>query len=118
MKPARVTAHLAGAGLFAGGIAWALHQQLQYVLAAMFCGHSRPSPLWSVSVAAVVIVAVGAALSWLAVRSFAAEKEAEAEDAFRARRFVAKVAIMGALLFLFAIMLQAAAIFYLPLCTG
>jgi cytochrome b subunit of formate dehydrogenase len=118
MKAARITAHLAGAGLFAGATAWALHQQTEYVIAAMVCNSGAILPMWTISAAALLILVTGAILSWLAIRSFAAEKQIEAHDRFRARRFLASVAMMGALLFLFALVLQIAAVLYLPVCTG
>jgi hypothetical protein len=118
MKAARITAHLAGAGLFAGAVAWALHQQIQYVLAALFCGRPSPASLWMVSAVAIAIVLFGTVLSWLTIRAFAGETQDETGDYYRPRRFLAIVAFMAAALFLFAIMLQLAATFYLPLCTG
>lgn len=118
MKAARITAHLAGGGLFAGAVAWGLHQQVQYVLGSLFCGHSSSAALWIVTAAALAVLVAGALASWFVLRSFAAEKDVERQDGFRARRFLANLALMGAALFLFAIVLQAVAVLYLPLCTG
>jgi hypothetical protein len=118
MRAARITVHIAGAGMFAGAVAWALHQQVQYVLAALLCGRPSPAPMWIASAAGIAIVLVGAALSCLTIRIATREKDAEVQDGLRARRFFATVSIMAAALFLFAIVLQLAATFYLPMCTG
>jgi hypothetical protein len=95
-----------------------LHQQLQYVLAALLCGSRSNARLWIVCGVALAILAACGLLSFIALRSFAAEKHSAGEDRFRARHFLAGIGIMGAVLFLFAVLLQLAALFYLPLCTG
>jgi hypothetical protein len=117
MKPASISAHVAGAGLFGGAIAWALHQQIGYVIAAWSCGNA-PLFQWIVSGAAIAILSFGALLSGLALRRFRATPQTPALGPFRARRFLAVVAILAALLFLFAILLQAAAFLFLPGCVG
>jgi hypothetical protein len=118
MKASRITAHIAGAGLFAGAVGWGFHQQLQYVLAALLCRNDAIARLWIVSAVAFLTVVVGGILSWAAARVLAAEQNYEGRDALRARHFMAGVGIMGALIFLFAVALQAAALLFLPVCTG
>jgi hypothetical protein len=118
MKASRITAHVAGAGLFTGAAAWGFHQQLQYVLAALLCRNDAIARMWIVSAIALLIVILGGLLSWAAIRSFASETGFEAQDGLRARHFMAGVGTMGALIFLFAVVLQAIALLFLPVCTG
>jgi hypothetical protein len=106
-------ASLAGAGLFAGAAAWALHQQAGIIIASWNC-ETASDPIWqSGGLAATLLlvgaIASGAALSatrWLRV------------DAGRPRRFLATVSLMAIALFFFAIALQVCAALFLPGCAG
>lgn len=105
-------ASFAGAGLFAGAFAWALHQQSGYVLASMVCSR-RSFTIWAVSALAVVLLVCGALVSWRALRQ---NMGAEDVQLARPRRFMASIGLMACLLFLFAILLQASALLFLPSC--
>jgi hypothetical protein len=100
------------AGLFGGALAWGIHQQVGYLIASWAC--ERPaSAIWLTGIIAIVILLVGAALSVTALRRLSGGTEAG-----RPRHFLGLVSIMTSLLFLFALVLQAAAALFLPGCVG
>lgn len=116
VKPTRITAPIAGAGLFGGGLALALHQEINFAIVAWACESQPTAFLWCTALTFVLLVA-SALLSWLAVRRIGGlGVEAEAQDNFRSRHFLAVVSLFGAALFLFAMALQSAAILFLPEC--
>jgi ABC-type nickel/cobalt efflux system permease component RcnA len=114
MKP--VAVHVAGAGLFAGAAAWAMHQQAGYIIAAWACGTATRN-LWLVGAAALILLTMGAWLSWRALQSLAID-HANNIDSLRPRTFLALIGLMAAPLFLFAVFLQAGAPLFLPGCIG
>jgi hypothetical protein len=114
MKPTSV--HLAGAGLFLGAGAWALHQQTSYIIASWLCGTAAGS-LWIVSAAALLLLAVSIWLSWSALRAVVIDSSPSTVFR-RPRHFLAVVGLLAALLFLFAVFLQASAALFLPGCAG
>ncbi len=105
-------ASFAGAGLFAGAFAWALHQQTGYILASMVCSKSSYA-IWAVSALGVSLLLCGALISWRAMRQ---KEDGPADNVVRPRKFIASVGLMACLLFLFAILLQASALLFLPSC--
>jgi hypothetical protein len=118
LKPAYVTAHVAGAGLFGGGLALSLNQQLNFFIASWACEKNADAIAWS-TICAVALLLASATLSWLAVRRIGSlGSAAEFQDNLRSRRFLAQVSLMGAALFLFAVAIQAAAAALLPECVG
>ena len=117
MKSGSITAHLAGAGLFAGAAAWSLHQQSDYIIASWVCGGAG-AKLWLAGAVALILLLGGAWLSWHALRSLAADSDAMNTDPLRPRHFLAMVSVLAAVLFLFAIFLQAGAALFLPGCIG
>jgi len=52
------------AGALAGPIAWALSQQVTYLLATLDCSYGRDFPLSPVMVATLLLALGGGALSW------------------------------------------------------
>jgi hypothetical protein len=114
MTAGRLVAALAAAGLFAGAAAWALHQQAGYILAGGLCRGTGPSVL-VLDVAVAAILAVGAWVSWMALRRRPGPAR-DGPEAIRPRQFMATVALMGAALFGFAIALQIAAWLFLAPC--
>jgi hypothetical protein len=107
--------HLASAALFAGAAAWFLQQQAGYVIASWAC-HYDVEPIWLLTAVGFVLLLTGGWFSWQALRPDTATNAHS--DIWRPRRFMALVALMGALLFLFAILMQAAAALFLPGCVG
>lgn len=108
----RAAGFMSGAGLFAGATAWALHQQAAYITASWSCGTNAAPRIWLSSVAGLVVLLAGLFLSVVALRRRGLPEKV------RPRRFLAVIGILGALLFLFALVLQAAAAFFLPGCIG
>ncbi len=113
MSP-RVTASFCSARLFAAAAAWALHQQAGYVLKGALTGGSAAPGIWISAAGAFSILFIGGLLSLIALRS----RLTDAAEKARPRRFLARVGVMAAALFLFAVALQAGAAFCLPGCVG
>ncbi len=118
MKERAIGIHLAGAALFAGAAAWTLQQQAGYVAASWICGPAAKLPVWLLTLAAVGLLLAGGWLSWQALRPLLGDIRVAESDVWRPRRFLSLVALMAALLFLFAIILQAGAAIFLPGCIG
>ena len=118
MKAPALGIRLAGTALFAGAAAWTLQQQAGYVAASWRCGPAAAGPVWILTAVAALILVLGGWLSWQALRPLLREHAVQAADALRPRVFLGIVALMGALLFFFTILLQAAAAFFLPGCVG
>jgi hypothetical protein len=117
MKERAIGIHLAGAALFAGAAAWTLQQQGGYIIASWSCRYDI-GPIWALTLAALVITGAGGWLSWRALQPLLSDIRVGESDLWRPRRFLALVALMAGLLFLFAILMQAAAALFLPGCTG
>ena len=100
---------LAAIALFAGAAAWALHQQTGYIVAAWACTNA-PQGVWLSGAAAFALLAIGGGISWRAL--------VRARSTSPARHFLASVALLAALVFAFALLLQIAAPFFLPGCVG
>jgi hypothetical protein len=113
MMNTRTRFWLSGAGFFAGPAAWALHQQIGYMLVPVSC-QARTMLVPIVTLLAVVLALAGSYLSWMPWR--AAEAGESAADAIRARRFLAILSAWSAALFAFAILLQGAATLILNGC--
>jgi hypothetical protein len=113
MTAVRIAAPIAAGGLFAGALAWAFQQQASYVVASVSCANGQRN-LWIVAALALLLLAAGFALSASAIRAF--PDAGSEESGGRPRRFLAQVGIMAAAVFLFALLLQIAAFFFLPVC--
>jgi ABC-type nickel/cobalt efflux system permease component RcnA len=107
---------LIGAALFAGAAAWTLQQQGGYIAASWVCGAAAGRPVWSLTAAALILLALGCWLTWRPLRRLLAGDART--DAAQPHRFLGLVALMAAALFLFAILLQAGAVLFLPGCLG
>jgi hypothetical protein len=118
MSERTIAIHLAGTALFAGAAAWALQQQGGYIVASWLCGNAATVPVWLLTFTAFVLLAGGGWLSWQALRPLLSDIRVNASDLWRPRRFLSLVALMAALLFLFTILMQAAAALFLPGCVG
>lgn len=102
---------LVGIGIFAGAFAWMLHQLTAYVIASMVCTQ-RHYAIWGISLLCFGLIAAGSAISWNAVRQTQEREGAVSQT----RMFIASIAIMACLLFVFAITLQASALLIIPSC--
>lgn len=104
---------LAGAGLFAGAAAWALHQQAGIIIASWSCEESTKY-IWVSGLLAGILLVGGGVISGAALGA----TRWLTEDAGRPRRFLATISCMALGMFLFALVLQVAAAFFLPGCVG
>ena len=112
MMSARRRFWLSGLGFFAGPGAWALHQQIGYMLVRASClNHTLLVPI--VTHITVVLALAGGYFSWMPWR-YAAEDHAG--DSLRPYRFVAQLSALFAVLFAFGILLQGAAMLFLNSC--
>ena len=96
------------AGLIAGFVAWGTHQQALADALRFDCGAVSPPRAVVAAVLAIVLCAVGAALSWRVVRT-----EGHAGGG---HPFVAWLSILGAGIFALAILMQAMASLTVPGC--
>jgi hypothetical protein len=112
---ARAWASLAGVGLFTAVAAWALHQQAGYLLASWACEKAAIG-IWISGLLAVLLLLAGAILSSLSFKR--TQRGSLPQTAPRPRWFMAIIALMASALFLFALILQMAAPFFLPGCVG
>jgi hypothetical protein len=111
MKTGTLTA-AAAAALFGSAAAWALHQQIGYVLSSVACGQNSLA-IWLVTAFAFILLIAGALVSWRIIAPGNAGAKGGAP-----RPFLALIGIFASGLFLFAIFLQAAAVLFLPGCAG
>jgi hypothetical protein len=115
MKRSSIIAHLTAAAMFASAAAWALQQQVGYMLAAFAC-HRGNVLIWGVSVVVLVIFTAGMLVSWRGLRQEGGASGTDSLEEGRPRGFLAFVSLMLGAIFLFAILLQAAAAVFLPAC--
>jgi hypothetical protein len=106
---------LASAGFFIAPSAWALHQQLGYMLVPMSC-HTRVMIVPLVTLLTVALALGGGWLSWLPARSRETGAPSAQEGGVHLLRFLANLSLLFTALFLFAILLQGAAMFFLNGC--
>lgn len=95
----------AGAGLFIGGFAWTMSTVLGPAYADQTCA-KRMMISGGLAIAALVLVVIGALLSWRSSRLLQAINVAPAMPARSARIFFARVSLMAAGLFALAILYQ------------
>ena len=76
------------------------------------------APIWLLTAIAFIVLASGGWLSWQGLRPILLDDGVDNSAVWRPRRFISLVALMAALLFLFAILMQAAAALFLPGCVG
>jgi hypothetical protein len=98
----------AGAGLFIGAFAWGMSTVLGPAYADQSCA-MRTTISGALALAALVLVIIGALLSWHSSRLLHAINLAPAMPARNARIFLARISIMGAGVFALAILYQLAA---------
>ena len=117
MKERAIGIHLASAALFAGAAAWTVQQQGGFIIASWMC-HYDVGPIWLLTAIAFVLLLGGGWLSWQALGPLLSDVRIDSSDVWRPRRFISLVALLTALLFLFAILMQAGAALFLPGCVG
>jgi ABC-type nickel/cobalt efflux system permease component RcnA len=108
-----VALRLAAAALFASAAAWAIHQQAAYIASSWSCTHA-PEYVWLSALPAFFLLTAGSWISWRALRTTQSEESGRPQP----RYFLAQVALLGALIFAFALALQVIAPLFLPGCVG
>lgn len=91
-------------GLLAGPTAWALHMQANYSLVAWACKNGGEIVIHLVTVAALLITAVGAFAAWRAWQQGRAE---EADGEVSRTHFMGALGLLVSLMFLLVIIAQA-----------
>jgi hypothetical protein len=104
-----------GAGLFIGAFAWGMSTVLGPAYADQTCA-MRMMISGAMAIAGLVLVAIGALLSWRSTRLLHAINVSPAMPARNARIFFARISIMAAGLFALAILFQLAASFIFNGC--
>jgi hypothetical protein len=102
---------LSRAGFFAAPAAWAVHQQVSYMLVPVSC-ETRIMLVPVVTLLSVLVAIAGGYLSWMPWHR--AEQRKDGGDAIQ--RFLAQLSAAFAVLFAFAILLQGAATLFLNGC--
>jgi hypothetical protein len=109
MASARIERLMPWGGLVAGALALALQQQILADLLHYVCTDERALGL-AIGAGAALLTIAGGAASYRAMRASSATLD------IGARRFVAKLSLIAAAFFLFAIALQTAAAVLAPPC--
>jgi hypothetical protein len=102
----------ASAGFFLAPAAWALHQQTSYMLVPVSCGQ-RAMILLLVTAGAAILALLGGYTAYTGWRALPEKAE---DRHLRVRRFLAGLSLLFTAIFLFAILLQAAAMLILNSC--
>jgi hypothetical protein len=113
MRTRTLTA-LSAIGLFLAAGSWALHQQIDYMLASMACSGGKAS-MWVATLVAGIVLAV-AAVTTLRLPRWRPGSQSGSDEIARPRQFLAAISLLAVLLFLFALFLQASATLFLPVC--
>src|SRR4051812_19242177 len=109
MASGRLSSLAAWSGLIAGVVAWGVHHQVLSDYLHFDCVRDERGMGLALGFGAALLAISGGVVSLRAWRA------APAQD-LGARRFIAQLSTMAALLFLFAIILQTAATWILPGC--
>jgi hypothetical protein len=99
------------AGLIAGALGWAVHQQALADLLYWDCSRSSPMLHALVTLLMTVLILVGLGWSWEAREGAARDGQRRDGD-----RVVAEISLGSGLLFLLTILVQALAAFLVPAC--
>jgi hypothetical protein len=105
----------ASAGFFIAPSAWALHQQLGYMLVPVSC-HARIMIVPLVTLIAAALALAGGWLSWRPARWRETAAPSASEGGAHLLRFLANLSLLFTALFLFAILLQGTATLFLNGC--
>jgi hypothetical protein len=96
------------AGLVAGSVAWALHQQVLADALRFDCAAVSPNRALVALALALVLCVAGAVISWRSIRGTG--------EASAGRAFVGWLSILGAGIFALAVAMQGMASFTVPGC--
>ena len=114
-SPLFATDDIAWLGLFAGPLAWAADEGISYALAGWSCAHGQFLLTHAVSIAALLLIAAGAILSWRdwrRRRDIPVDRNQPESRAY----FLALAAFLLNLLFGMVVVIDVAAKFYFDPC--
>jgi hypothetical protein len=103
-------------GILAGPVAWALDLTLSYAIVRWTCSSQRTGLLHAISPAALVMVAAGAAVSFMALRHTAADMPSDGGDPRQRARFMAILGLTSCALFSLAVVAGAIPRWVLDAC--
>jgi NAD/NADP transhydrogenase alpha subunit len=103
-------------GILAGPVAWALDLSISYALVKWTCANQRQTMLQAMTSLALVCVAGGAALSFIALRSTAGDTPTDGGEPRQRARFMAILGLASCALFALAIVAGAIPRWVLDAC--
>lgn len=104
------------AGVLAGPIAWFLHQQVSYVLAALSCSDALTFVLHMATVVAILIAIAGAGIAWINWRRTGRAWSTQVGGTLARSRFMALSGLLLSFLFLLVIVAQGIPNFFFSPC--
>jgi hypothetical protein len=104
------------AGVLAGPIAWALSQQVAYLLATLDCSYGKDLALWPVMALTLLLAAGGALLSWSNWRRAGKEMPDEGGGIISRGRFMAVAGLLLGSFSVLAIVAEWLPIFFYQGC--
>ena len=111
MSEARAVSLMASAGLAAAPAVWAIHQQIGYMLVPVSC-QTRMLLLPVLALSCMLLVLAAGWLSWRSLQRLQATPEPSPSTTI----FIARLSVLFAGLFAFAIAMQGAAMLFLDPC--
>lgn len=103
-------------GILAGPVAWALDLTVSYAIVQWTCASGNGAVLHGITPAALLIVAAGALLSFLALQQSAGESPADGEMPQQRARFMAILGLTSCALFAMTIVAGAVPRWVLDAC--
>jgi hypothetical protein len=86
-------------GILAGPVAWALDLSISYAIVKWICSSRREAVLHAITPAALLIVAVGAVASFMALRHSTGDRPTDGPDPRQRARFMAILGLTMCALF-------------------
>ena len=104
------------AGMFAGPAAWALHQQVSYMLTPSLCENGHEAVLHLVSLLAFVLAAAGALVAWRIWKRLPEGSTEKGDDRGSRTRFLALSGTIFCAFFCLVILAQEVPNLFLGAC--
>jgi hypothetical protein len=103
-------------GILAGPVAWALDLSISYAIVKWTCASQRETLLQAVAPAALMVVAIGAAVSYLALQQTASDTPTDGGEPRQRARFMAILGLTTSALFALTIVAGAIPSWVLDAC--
>lgn len=104
------------AGIFLAPIAWTLQLQINYSLTESFCQNGQQWMLHLVSLACLLLAAMGAAIAWMTWNRLTSGSTLEGDARDNGRRFVALAGLVMSLFFLLVIIAMDLPVWWVGAC--